>query len=272
MYNLEKINNLISQLRNKNLKITIHNIEDYIDILQLISNILTDGSIEYYVDENGLEEELDKIYELINSINNESKIIKKKNFFLCNIFTFCYSYNNVKYETLNEIIKNLDKLKSRILNCEKIVIEIPKPIIIFKAELPLIVNYTDINSRPTDYKDDAYGYGFNNKMFLEFEIPNLNVQNNLFKSVEITGTFHDQGFGGTGQSHIRIYVNKKIKEIFYYKRELNDLNYKIILNNVKKGYIISAWACTPEWNGWSINITNVSVNLYFVENNNSIII
>ena len=265
MSNLEKINNLINQLKNKNFKIIIRNIQDYIDILQLISNILTNGSEDYCINENELETELNKICELINSLDIESKT-KKRNI-LCNSFTFCYSNNVIKLDLLNEIIKNIHKLKNIILDCEKIVLEIPKIIINLEEELPLTVSYTDTNTRPSDYKDDAYGYGFNNKMFLEFEIPNLNIKDNLFKYVEIKGKFKDHGFGGTDQSHIRVYVNKEIKEINYFKRELNDLNYKIVLTNVKKADIISAWACTPEWDGWSITINEANINLYFKENN-----
>lgn len=267
MSNLEKINDLISQLNHKNFIIIIRNIQDYIDILQLLSNILTNESEDHRVNEDRLETELDKICELINSLDIENKTIsKKKRNFLCNIFSSCYSNNDIKLKELYEITKNLNKLKDRILDCEKISIEIPKIIMNFEAEIPLTVSYTDTNNRPSDYKDDAYGYGFNNKMFLEFEIPNLNFQDNLFKYVKISGTFYDQNFGGSGQSHIRVYVNKEIKEIKYYKIELDDSNYTIILNNVKEGDIISAWACTPEWNGWSITITKAKVELYFVEN------
>jgi hypothetical protein len=270
MSNLEKINNLILQLSNKNFKIIIRNIQDYIDILQLLSNVLTNGSEDHRVNEDGLETELNKICELVNNIDNESKTISKKRNFLCNIFSSCYSHDILNTEKLHEITKKLNNLKDRILDCEEILIEIPNIIMNYEAELPLTVSYTDTNTRPSDYKDDAYGYGFNNKMFLEFEIPNLNVQNNFFKSVKISGTFNDQHFGGSGQSHIRVYVNKEIKEIKYYKLELYDSNYTIILNGVKKGDIISAWACTPEWNGWSITISKANVDLYFIENDETV--
>jgi len=270
MSNLEKINDLIVKLNHKNFIIIIHNIQDYIDILQVLSNVLTNGSEDHRVNEDGLETELNKIYELINNIDNEYESVSKKRTFLCNIFSSCYSNDVIKLKELHEITKNLNKLKDRILDCEEILIEIPNIIMNYEAELPLTVSYTDTNTRPSDYKDDAYGYGFNNKMFLEFEIPNLNVQNKLFKSVKISGTFNDQHFGGSGQSHIRVYVNKEIKEIKYYKIELDDSNYTIILNSVKKGDIISVWACTPEWNGWSITITKATVDLYFVENDKTV--
>ena len=91
MPNLEKINNLILQLNNKNFKIIIRNIQDYIDILQLLSNVLTNGSEDHRVNEDGLETELNKICELVNNIDNESKTISKKKNFLCNIFSSCYS-------------------------------------------------------------------------------------------------------------------------------------------------------------------------------------
>jgi hypothetical protein len=270
MSNLEKINNLISQLNHKNFIIIIRNIQDYLDILQLLSNVLTDGSEDHRVNEDGLETELNKICELIKNIDNESKNISKKRNLLCNIFSSCYSHDVLNNEKLHELTKKLNNLKDRILDCEEILIEIPNIIMNYEAELPLTVSYTDTNTRPSDYKDDAYGYGFNNKMFLEFEVPNLNVHNHLFKSVKISGTFNDQHFGGSGQSHIRVYVNKEIKEIKYYKMELDDSNYTIVLSSVKKGDIISVWACTPEWNGWSITITKATVDLYFLENDETV--
>ena len=260
MSNLEKINSLISQMKSKNLKIVIHNIENYIDILQLISDILTNGSDDYDVDENSLIiDNIDKISELIKIIDTKTNIINsQKNL-------FCYSHNIIKKNAIYNLIKYLDKINNNIVYYEKVYIEIPKIIMHYEAKLPLLVNYTDINRRQSDYKDNLYGYNFNSKMFLEFEIPHLNVQNKLFKSVEITGIFHDQLFGGSGQSHIRVYINKEIKEILLYKRELDNENFKIILTELKKGDIISAWASTPEWNGWSITIKKFNVNLNFEE-------
>jgi hypothetical protein len=258
MSNIEKINSLISQLKNKNLKIAIHNIVNYIDILQLISDILTNGSEEYYIDENNLTiDKINKIFELINIINDKTKIINSQKNFMCQ------THNDAKKKAINELIKNLDKLKDYIVYYEKVLNDIPKIIINYEAKLPLTVNYTDINRRQSDYKDDIYGYNFNSKMFLEFETPHLNVLNKVFKSIEITGIFNDQQVGGTNQSHIRIYINKEIKDIIYYNREIKNSNFKIILTKLKKGDIVSAWACTPGWNGWSITINKTNVFLYF---------
>uniref|UniRef100_A0A6C0DAN7 Uncharacterized protein n=1 Tax=viral metagenome TaxID=1070528 RepID=A0A6C0DAN7_9ZZZZ len=264
MSNLEKIDNLISKFKNKSLKIAIHNSEDYVDILRYISNILKSEIKDKKVDENDLETDLNKIAELINSLEKESTKIINKRKFLCNIFSSCYATVEVKHNDLTELLKSVDKLKNRISDVEEISSVIPNIRMNFQAELPLTVNYIDSNTRPTDYKDDAYGYGFNNKMFLEFEVPNLNVKNTIFKSIEIIGTFHDQEFGGTSQSHIRVYVNKEIKEFIYYNREIG-FNYKIILTDLKKGDIVSAWACSPEWQGWSLTINEANVNIYFVE-------
>lgn len=264
MSNLEKIDNLIFKFKNKSLKIAIHNIEDYVDIFRLISKILSSEIKDKEVDETDLTTDLDKILELTNSLEKESATIINQRKGFCNIFSSCYATVEVKHNNINALLKSVNKLKNRISDIEEISLIIPDIITTFEAELPLTVNYTDTNTRPTDYKDDAYGYGFNNKMFLEFKVPNLNVKNTIFKSTEIIGTFHDQEFGDTGQSHIRVYVNKEIKEIVYYKRDLG-FNYKIVLTDLKKGDIVSAWACSPEWEGWGLTINEATINIYFVE-------
>lgn len=116
----------------------------------------------------------------------------------------------------------------------------------------------------------GYGANFNNTNACQFIIsPDLlpNEQYRLF-GIDVECNATDQGFGGTGQCHLRYQVNDEVTvKAFQVDRDLfpdNIYKFSIPPDNIKIGDTVTLWIFSPDWNGWSMHLNSVKSSARFI--------
>jgi hypothetical protein len=116
----------------------------------------------------------------------------------------------------------------------------------------------------------GYGADFNNTNACQFIIsPDLlpNEHYRLF-GIDVECNATDQGFGGTGQCHLRYQINDKVTvKAFQVDRDLfpdNIYKFSIPPDNIKIGDTVTLWIFSPGWNGWSMHLKSVHSSARFI--------
>ena len=174
-------------------------------------------------------------------------------------------------EEINKSFDDIIKIISSKISVTKLDLNINDTIqeikIESKVNFPLIVDSTGPMEKPYD---PIYGGDFKSKLAMKFVIPCLNVLNKTFDGVLIKSDATDQGWGGTGQTHLRYFVNDKwFGPSFYINRDINinnNSNYSFTIKKeyIKSGDIVTLWLCCPGWAGWKAILNNITAELIYV--------
>jgi hypothetical protein len=77
----------------------------------------------------------------------------------------------------------------------------------------------------------------------------------------------DQGFGGTGHAQVRFQVNENmaVPAFSVWRDRVPDGQYSFVIgpDKVKVGDTVKIWACSPPWNAWSIQVSDIHVEAKF---------
>jgi hypothetical protein len=77
----------------------------------------------------------------------------------------------------------------------------------------------------------------------------------------------DQGFGGTGHAQVRFQVNEDmaVPAFSVWRDRVPDGQYSFVIgpDKVKVGDTVKIWACSPPWNAWSIQVSDIDVEAKF---------
>jgi len=175
---------------------------------------------------------------------------------------------NNKIDENNLELKNDIDLSSNVplktVSFEPININIP---INFKEPVKVSYLSTRIIKEPLCI---GYGADFNNINACEFKIlddlrPNENYT--LF-GIDIECIATDQGFGGTNQCHMHYQINDRITiKAFQVDRNQypnNIYKFSIPPEKIELNNIVKLWIFSPQWNGWSMTLSNVKAIARFI--------
>jgi hypothetical protein len=148
--------------------------------------------------------------------------------------------------------------------------EIPQEIITTKLNVqqftPIKINHTHERTK-VNTKLLSYGFDFPNKVIYTFNVPHIDQK---FLCLDIEMESYDQGWGGTGQSHVRYTINDSETIVaFFIKRDRevkqeenkNIYNFTISSSDIKINDKIDIYACTPGWSGWAVEIKNIKIEM-----------
>ena len=147
--------------------------------------------------------------------------------------------------------------------------EIPQEIITTKLNVeykPIKINYTHERTKVNSTLL-SYGYDFPNKIIYTFTLPQTDQK---LLCLDINMEAYDQGWEGTGHSHVRYSINDGETIVaFFIKRDRevkqgenkNIYNFTISSSDVKLNDKIDIYACTPGWNGWAVEIKNINIEI-----------
>jgi hypothetical protein len=137
---------------------------------------------------------------------------------------------------------------------------------------PIKIYHTHVKSY-TNTKYLSYGYDFPNQVIYTFIVPKTEDKL-LCLDLEIES--YDQGWGGTGQSHVRYTINDSDTIVGFFinrDREVKQIQNKNIYkftissSDIKENDMIKIYACCPAWNGWAIEIKNINIYIKSCINN-----